>query len=158
MQKKRIYSLFFLLVVKLSLGQNSFSFTQNITSKVNSGGAPPTAPINKMQLVKIVDSLLNLEFIDSREIELVSYYNTLISYSDSSKTVRLSDLNFYEDLDESIIFPPASDKDLSETLVLEIENEALSYFTAPRQGVAKVHTLATRAEQGMGPRQRDDDV
>ncbi len=123
------------MVVKLSLGQNNFSFTQSLSSKVNSGGAPPTTPINKMQLVKIVDSLLNLEFIDSREIELVNYYNTLISYSDSTKTIRLSDLNFYEDLDESIIFPPASDKDLAETLVLEIENEALSYFTAPRKGV-----------------------
>lgn len=123
------------MVVKLSLGQNNYSFTQSITSKVSSGGSPPTTPLNKMQLVKIVDSLLNLEFIDSREIELVSYYNTLISYADSSKTVRLSDLNFYEDLDESIIFPTASDKDISESLVLEIENEALSYFTPPRQGV-----------------------
>lgn len=88
-----------------------------------------------MQLIKIVDSLLNLEYIDSREIELVSYYNSLISYADSSKTIRLADLNFYEDLDESIIFPPASDKDIPESLVLEIENDALSYFTTPRKGV-----------------------
>ena len=123
------------MVVKFSLGQNNFSFTQNITSKVNSGGGSPTPPMNKKQLVKIVDSLLNLDVIDTREIELVNYYNTLISYSDSSKTIRLSDLNFYEDLDESIIFPPASDKDLSGTIVLEIENEALSYFTSPRAGV-----------------------
>lgn len=91
--------------------------------------------MNKMQLVKIVDSLLDLDFVDSHEIELISYYNSLISYSDSSKTVRLSDLNFYEDLDESIIFPPASDKDISGSVVIEIENEALSYFTVPRQGV-----------------------
>lgn len=119
----------------MSLGQNNYSFTQNLISKINSGGSPPTTPVNKIQLVKIVDSLLNLDYIDSREIELVSYYNTLISYADSSKTVRLSDLNFYEDLDESIIFPPASDKDIPESLVLEIENEALSYFTPPRAGV-----------------------
>ncbi len=127
--------MFFLLVVKLSLGQNNFSFTQNLTSKVNTGGTPPTGPVNKKQLIKIVDSLLNLEFVDSREIELISYYNTLITTSDSSKTVRLSDLNFYEDLDESIIFPPASDKDISESLVLEIESDAMSYFTVPRAGV-----------------------
>ncbi len=123
------------MVANFILGQNNYSFTQTIAAKVNSGGSPPTTPINKKQLVKIVDSLLNLEYIDSREIELVSYYNTLISVSDSTKTVRLSDLNFYEDLDESIIFPPASDKDITETLVLEIENDAMSYFTIPRQGV-----------------------
>ena len=127
--------MFFLLVIKLSLGQNNFSFTQSLTSKVNSGGTPVTAPINKKQLVKIVDSLLNLEFIDSREVDLVNYYNSLITYSDSSKTVRLSDLNFYEDLDESIIFPPASDKDIFESLVIEIESDAMSYFTVPRSGV-----------------------
>lgn len=123
------------MVIKLSLSQNDYSFSQNIISKGNSGGSISVPPVNKKQLVKIVDSLLNLEYIDTHEIELISYYNTLIAVSDSSKTVRLSDLNFYEDLDESIIFPPASDKDITETLVLEIENDAMSYFSIPRKGV-----------------------
>lgn len=135
MQKRLSYPLFFLLILSICWGQNNYSFTQNLISKVSSGGTPPTTPMNKLQLVKIVDSLLDLDVIDSREIELVNYYNSLISYSDSSKTVRLSDLNFYEDLDESIIFPPASDKDISESVVIEVENEILSYFTVPRQGV-----------------------
>lgn len=123
------------MVLKLSLSQNNYSFTQNISSKVSSGDAPSTAPINKIQLVRIVDSLLDLAYVDSREIELIGYYNTLISTYDSTKTVRLSDLNFYEDLDESIIFPPASDIDITGTPVLEIENDVLSYFTVPRAGV-----------------------
>ena len=123
------------MVVKLSLCQTSISYVQTFTSKLSSGELPPTGPVNKQRLVKIVDSLLNLEYIDSREIELVSYYNSLISFSDSSKTIRLSDLNFYEDLDESIIFPKALDSDIPESLVLEIENEAFSYYTSPKQGV-----------------------
>jgi len=123
------------MVLKLSLGQNNYSFTQNIASSPGNGGTSTTPPVNKKQLVKIVDSLLNLEYIDSREIDLVNYYNTLISTTDSTKTVRLSDLNFYEDLDESIIFPPASAADISESVVIEIENENLSLFTVPRAGV-----------------------
>lgn len=123
------------MAIKISLSQTSISYVQTITSKVSSGELPSAGPINKQQLIKIVDSLLNLEYIDSREINLVSYYNSLISYSDSSKTVRLSDLNFYEDLDESIIFPPALDSDISESLILEIENDALSFYTSPKQGV-----------------------
>jgi LysM repeat protein len=124
-----------MLTATFCFGQNDFSFTQSIAPNISSGGTIPSPPINKKQLVKIVDSLLNLEFVDTREIELISYYNTLITSSDSSKTIRLSDLNFYEDLDESIIFPPASDKDISESVVLEIENDVMSYFTMPRLGV-----------------------
>ena len=124
-----------MLVLKFSLSQNNYSFTQNIASNPGNGGTNPSPPVNKKQLIKIVDSLLNLEFVDSREIELISYYNTLISTTDSTKTVRLSDLNFYEDLDESIIFPPANAADISESVVIEIENENLSLFTVPRAGV-----------------------
>lgn len=123
------------MVLKFSLGQNNYSFTQNITTNNGNGGTVSAPPINKKQLIKIVDSLLNLEFVDSREIDLVNYYNSLISTTDSTKTVRLSDLNFYEDLDESIIFPPASEADISESVVIEIESENLSLFTVPRAGV-----------------------
>jgi hypothetical protein len=135
LQRQKLYSLIFVLVVKLSFGQTSLSYVQTITSKVSSGEVPTSDPVNKQQLVKIVDSLLDLEYIDSREISLVSYYNSLISYTDSTKNIRLSDLNFYEDLDESIIFPPASDSDIPESLIIEIENDAFSYYTSPKQGV-----------------------
>ncbi len=123
------------MAVKFFLGQTSISYVQTITSKFTSGELPSAGPVNKNRLVKIVDSLLNLEYIDSREIELVNYYNSLISYSDSTKNLRLSDLNFYEDLDESIIFPPAHDSDIPESLVIEVESESFSYYTSPRQGV-----------------------
>lgn len=136
LKSQKLYSIIFLLTVVLCFGQTDFSFKRSIAPKINGGGGTiPSPPMNKKQLVKIVDSLLNLEFIDSREIDLISYYNTLITSSDSTKTVRLSDLNFYEDLDDAVIFPPASDKDVTGSVVLEIENDALSYFTVPRVGV-----------------------
>src|SRR5207237_348717 len=76
LQRQKLYSLIFLLVVKLSLGQTSISYVQTITSKFTSGELPSAGPVNKLRLVKIVDSLLNLEYVDTREIELVNYYNS----------------------------------------------------------------------------------
>jgi hypothetical protein len=131
------YPVILLLAMQISLGQNSISFIQTLTYKNLSSGYsdPVSTPLDKKHLINIVDSLLDLDHVDSKEIELVNYYNSLITSSEEAKNTRLSDLNFYEDLDESIIFPPAMDSDISESKVIEIENDAFSYYTSPKQGV-----------------------
>lgn len=100
---------------------------------------PGNQALSKKQLVKIIDSLLDLESIDSKEIELVSYYNTLLSNDSESnnavKTQQLSNLNFYENLEESIIFPVIPEIEITESQVFEIENEGLSYYSHPKSGV-----------------------
>lgn len=122
-------------------GQSGINFTSNFFPINPPEGEDPgnSYPITKQQLVHIVDSLLSLDVIDTKEIELVAYYNELLSnYADSTKTlqsIRLSDLNFYEDLDETVIFPLVSDKEIAESTTLVIENDALSYYTTPRAGV-----------------------
>jgi murein DD-endopeptidase MepM/ murein hydrolase activator NlpD len=132
----------FLLCFGLAFGQTQMAFVK-APDRFNGGSihddnndpAPAPALITKKQLIAIVDSLLNLDHVDAKEIELVNYYNSLITSKEEIRTVKLFDLNFYEDLDESIIFPPAHDSVLRESLVIEIESEALSYYTTPRQGV-----------------------
>lgn len=114
------------------------NLTLHLSTKKGDDPSYPS-PVTKKQLIKIVDSLLGLDIIDSREIELVAYYNELLSnYSDSTRntpSLKLSELNFYEDLDESVIFPYVSDKEIPESTTLLIENEGLSYYTSPRTGV-----------------------
>ena len=95
--------------------------------------------VSKKQLVKLVDSLLDLSTIDSKEIELISYYNSLISDESeiraSEKENKLSELNFYENLDETIIFPTLAENSLPDSLSINVANDALSYYSAPRIGV-----------------------
>lgn len=130
------YSLFCLLTSLVGFSQNG----PNSSALTFHEGDDPSnnTPISKKQLVRIVDSLLGLDVVDAREIELVAYYNELLkSMNDDSENppIKLSDLNFYEDLDESVIFPLVSDKDIPESTTLLIENDALSYYSTPRSGV-----------------------
>lgn len=139
MLKLKGYLLLFVLCLQTLFAQNGPNSSSTIRGFSNEGEEPSgNFPVSKSKLVKIVDSLLNLDHIDSKEIELVAYYNELLSlYADSTKSspIKLSDLNFYEDLDESMIFPLVSDKTIAESTTIVIENDALSYYTTPRAGV-----------------------
>jgi murein DD-endopeptidase MepM/ murein hydrolase activator NlpD len=111
----------------------SFAFHPGDGPKGN--GDKPTH-ITKKELIKIVDSLLELDFVDEKQIELISYYNSLITEDPAKKTIDLSNLNLYEsDLDESLVFQPVPESELSDSMALSIENEALSYYTHPKEGV-----------------------
>ncbi len=131
--------------VLILLSKNSFISAGNlgkndIFKKYSAKNEDPgNQALSKKQLVKIIDSLLDLEIIDSKEIELVNYYNSLLSNdTESSKTIKteqLSSLNFYENLDESVIFPVIHNVEINESLVLEIENDGLSYYSHPKAGV-----------------------
>lgn len=128
-----------LLISKVSVSGGPGGPLKNDTIKnLSQKSADPGQSFSKKQLVKIIDSLLDLKTIDTKEIELVNYYNSLISNEvetlNANKTIQLSSLNFYENLDESIIFPPTPESELSESLVLEIENDGLSYYSHPRIG------------------------
>ncbi len=140
MQKANSYILFLLLPFFFLNGQTKPDFKSSFLIINPPEGEDPgnNLRISKRKLVQVVDSLLGLDVIDQKEIELVAYYNDLLnSYPDSSRayTVRLSDLNFYEDLDESVIFPLVSDKEIADLTTLLIENDALSYYTSPRAGI-----------------------
>lgn len=140
MNKTKTYFLFLLLPFYLLKGQFNYNLNSNFINNHNSEGEEPgnNLPLTKQRLVRIVDSLLSLDVVEPKDVELVSYYNELLNaYPDTNRTttVRLSDLNFYEDLDESVIFPLVSDIEITESTTLLIENDALSYYTTPRAGV-----------------------
>ncbi len=97
-----------------------------------------SAGITKLKLVKLVDSLLDLESIDEKEIELISYYNSILSSNEVNlATVKYNNLpatNFYEDFDESTVFQITPDAEFPESQVIKIESDSLGQYSHPRVG------------------------
>jgi len=96
------------------------------------------AGITKSQLVDIVDSLLDLEAIDEREIELISYYNSiLVSATANLSLVKYGNVpatNFYDDFDESTVFQITPEEEFPESQIIKIESDSLGVYHHPRIG------------------------
>lgn len=97
-----------------------------------------TITVSKGRLVRIVDSLLDLDDIDIKEIELVSYYNSLLnSHVESMQVNRnhlLPALNYYDDFDETTVFQITPETDFPETQTLRLESDSFGTYHHPRQG------------------------
>ncbi len=118
-----------------------FSYSNSVSLKGGPDGTGKESEgLNKKKLIHIVDSLLDLDAIDPKEVELIIFYNELISNTieteKETKDYQLSNLNLYEgDMMDGLMFHATPDKELSESLVLEIENDDLGYYNAPIEGV-----------------------
>jgi len=137
------YAPVFLLLFLTAIG---FGFHLNGTEKPVPVKDPNSSPVSvsKKALVHLVDSLLDLERVDPQEIELVSYYNSLLAEEADSirnyKSEALAGLNFYENLeDEDIIFPPLPEKEYPDSVVISMESDKLSFYTPPISGVVTSH-------------------
>ncbi|MBS1637959.1 MAG: peptidoglycan DD-metalloendopeptidase family protein [Bacteroidetes bacterium] len=112
----------------------------NDTLKLKSD--PPDVPqktlVTKQQLVHLVDSLLDLPSVDEQLIELVNYYNSLLSSgADKFEIARdhsLPATNFYEDFDETTVFQITPELELPENQVLCLTGDSLGVYNHPRIG------------------------
>jgi len=97
-----------------------------------------TTQITKLQLVKLVDSLLDLESIEESEIELISYYSSLINSPESSfshvKSGNIPATNFYGDFDETTVFQITPEIEFPETQIIKIESDSLGHYHHPKIG------------------------
>lgn len=103
--------------------------------------APKIISVSKVYLAKYVDSLLELDKVDESTIELVNYYHSLLKQNQASYTLslnpNLADLNFYDQTDETILFPTKDTVAAFERIT--IENDVLSYYTLPKSGIVTSH-------------------
>lgn len=94
--------------------------------------------VTKLQLVHMVDSLLDLETINEQEIELISYYNSILASKDANLTIvkygSLPATNFYEDFDESTVFHITPDTEFPESQIIKIESDSLGMYHHPKIG------------------------
>lgn len=94
--------------------------------------------ITKAMLINIVDSLLDLPAIDEKEIELISYYNSILTSKETNLSIlkhgTLPATNFYEDFDESTVFQITPDNEFPESQIITIENDSLGVYNHPKIG------------------------
>ncbi|MES2566922.1 MAG: M23 family metallopeptidase [Bacteroidota bacterium] len=94
--------------------------------------------VTKLQLVKLVDSLLDLATIEEREIELISYYNSILVSNDANLTIvkygHIPATSFYDDFDESTVFTITPDFAFPESQIIKIESDSLGIYHHPKIG------------------------
>lgn len=94
--------------------------------------------VTKLQLVNLVDSLLDLQIIEEREIELISYYNSILDSKEANlaliKYGQLPATNFYDDFDESTVFNITPDTEFPESQIIKIESDSLGIYHHPKVG------------------------
>lgn len=94
--------------------------------------------VTKLQLVHLVDSLLDLQTIEEREIELISYYNSILVSKEADIAVvkfgQLPATNFYDDFDESTVFNITPDTEFPESQIIKIESDSLGIYHHPKIG------------------------
>jgi hypothetical protein len=95
--------------------------------------------ITKSRLAHMIDSVFDMKEISGRDIELLNYYASLLK-SSTNDTVRLQrfnleELSFYSKKDERALFPPVKLTDIPDNFNLSLENEYLSFYHPPIQGV-----------------------
>jgi murein DD-endopeptidase MepM/ murein hydrolase activator NlpD len=94
--------------------------------------------ITKLQVIELVDSLLDLQTIDEREIELISYYNSILSSKESNLTIvkynNVPYTNLYDDFDETAVFQITPEDEFPETQIIKIESDSLGNYAHPREG------------------------
>lgn len=97
-----------------------------------------SAVITKARLVNIVDSLLDLNEVDEKQIEAITYYNSMLE-SKNPNTIMLKygaipATNYYDDFDENTVFQITPEEELADSTVLVIENDSLGRFSSPKLG------------------------
>jgi hypothetical protein len=99
-----------------------------------------SAPVSmtKLMLVDLVDSLLDQESINEHDIELISYYNSIIVSNEVNLTLvkygKLPATSFYDDFDESTVFQITPDIDFPESQIIKIESDSLGVYHHPKIG------------------------
>ncbi|MBI3521178.1 MAG: peptidoglycan DD-metalloendopeptidase family protein [Bacteroidetes bacterium] len=94
--------------------------------------------VTKAQLVHLVDSLLDMETIEEKEIELISYYNSVLSSKEANLTIvkygNMPATNYYDDFDESTVFQIIPETEFPESQIIKIESDSLGIYAHPRVG------------------------
>lgn len=107
--------------------------------KVTSNSLPVSnTVITKAMLVDIIDSLLDQESISERDIELVSYYSSVVNSNEANlASVKFGSLpatSYYDDFDESTVFQITELNEFPESQYLNIDSDSLGHYHHPKVG------------------------
>lgn len=99
---------------------------------------PITQNISKQHLIHLIDSILELNTIEEKEIELINCYHSLLSAKESNFSIEkygnFPASNFYDHFDESTVFKVAPDDEFPELQIINIESDSLGDYHHPKVG------------------------
>lgn len=103
----------------------------------------PCKVITKAKLVRLIDSVFDLQDVSARDIDLLNYYASVLRNS-KSDSVKISDFNlkelsFYSQKDEQMLFPPVKLEEISSSLDIVAESSFLGYYFSPIKGIVTSH-------------------
>ena len=124
---------YLLFIVVWLIGSPMFAASISSSTPDSLGLRPP---VTKSRLTHLIDSILELDHVNPKDIELLNYYAAALQ-NNPKKTVEfdLNDLSFYSASDEKFLFPLAKLDSLPGCFSLELENSYLGYYASPCKGV-----------------------
>lgn len=95
--------------------------------------------MTRSKLAHLIDSVLELKNVTTKDVDLLNYYTSLLN-SNNTDAVKisefdLSELSFYSEEDEKLLFPLTPTDSLPKSFNLVLENDLLSYYVSPFKGV-----------------------
>lgn len=92
--------------------------------------------ISREELVYMVDSILDLDSISLKTIEMLAFYSSELNKPKETKALNsLPATDFYDSFDETTCFVPVPEQSLPDTLKLVISNDSLGAYFPPTCGV-----------------------
>lgn len=124
----------------LALSFSCFSLFSFNTPKRDPDSLRIQAPITKVKLTQLIDSILELNTVTAKDIGLLNdYAAALKNNSQKNSEFNLNELSFYSASDEKILFPLSKLDSLPPSFNLELESDYLGYYISPCRGVVTSH-------------------
>lgn len=98
-----------------------------------------TKPVSKEELIYMVDSILDLDTVSLKTIEMLNLYSAELEKLKTKKLLKMPATDFYDSFDEQTVFTLAPDECLPDTLKLLITNDSLGAYFPPTCGVVTSH-------------------
>jgi len=136
MKKYFSYILLFFALISISF---SIAKTEDgkplVSIKRDTLNITPIKHVSREELVYMVDSILDLDTISPKTIEMLTRYNAELEMMKTKKLNNMPAADFYDSFDEQTCFTLAPDECLPDTLKLIITNDSLGAYAPPICGI-----------------------
>ena len=131
------YSFFCLILLGIL---SSFTNTGDVKpvvkpAKKDTVNAGLSKSVSKEELVYMVDSILDLDTISAKTIEMLTLYSAALEKLKEKKLSNIPATDFYDSFDEQTCFTPVPEQSLPDTFKLLVSNESLGNYYRPICGI-----------------------
>ena len=135
MYKLSLYTFFLLFYGFAYASPNAEGKPSGPETRHDSVNTNPGKMVSREELVYMVDSILDLDSVSPKTIEMLTLYSAELEKLKIKKVTLMPATDFYETFDEQTCFIPAPDECLPDTLRLLVSNDSLGTYYPPICGV-----------------------